>query len=84
MSKLKADVAAMAADPPVYSVDDFCLKHVISRAQLYRLWAAGGGPRRMSVGRRTLITREAAADWKREGEAAAEQKFRGRSAGEPR
>jgi len=36
---------------------------------LYHLVNAGKGPRLMKVGRRTLISVEAAADWRREMEA---------------
>ena len=52
-----------------YSIDDFCEAHGICRATLYNLWKAGDGPRFMHVGRRRLITVEAAADWRRELEA---------------
>jgi len=56
-----------------YSVDEFCSSHSISRAMFYKLRAEGKGPRTMSVGTRTLISSEAAADWRRacEAEAAA-------------
>lgn len=50
---------------PVYTVAEFCAAHGnISRVMLYKLWNEGRGPRRMSVGRRVLITAEAAADWR--------------------
>lgn len=48
----------------------FCRAHDISRALLYRLWAEGKGPDRIKVGNRTLITREAAARWRSQLEAA--------------
>ncbi len=54
-----------------YSVDDFCKAHGICRATLYNLWKSGKGPRVMRVGRRRLISDEAAADWRREMEAEA-------------
>jgi predicted DNA-binding transcriptional regulator AlpA len=53
------------ADPPVFSVPAFCEAHGISRGYLYQLWSEGAGPRRMKVGRRTLISRDAAAAWRR-------------------
>lgn len=56
----------------VYSVDEFCRAHRISRASLYNYWAAGIGPRTMRVGSRRLISAEAAAEWRREREAAAD------------
>jgi hypothetical protein len=49
----------------VFSVDEFCVAHDISRAMLYKLWNSGRGPRAMSVGSRKLISHEAAADWRK-------------------
>jgi len=51
-------------DPPVYSVSDFCEAHCIARSFLYLLLREGRGPRVTKLGRRTLITREAAAEWR--------------------
>lgn len=48
-----------------HSVESFCKRHGISRAYLYLLWRRGEGPRYMQVGARRLISREAAADWRR-------------------
>jgi predicted DNA-binding transcriptional regulator AlpA len=48
-----------------YSVDEFCSAHAISRAMFYKLRSEGKGPKTMSVGSRTLISLEAAADWRR-------------------
>lgn len=47
------------------SVVEFCSTHRISKAHFYNLCKAGIGPRLMKVGRRTLITEAAAADWRR-------------------
>ncbi len=55
-----------------YSVADFCHAHGISRALFYKLLREGHGPRVMKVGRRTLISREAAEQWRRRMEAAAQ------------
>jgi predicted DNA-binding transcriptional regulator AlpA len=55
----------------VFSVDEFCVAHSISRAFLYKLWSNGQGPRAMSVGSRKLISYEAAAEWRRSCEVAA-------------
>lgn len=52
-------------DPPTYTVDAFCKAHHISRAYLYQLWTEGRGPRRTKLGRRTLISGESAAAWRR-------------------
>ncbi len=53
-----------------YSVADFCRAHGISRALFYKLLREGRGPRVMKVGRRTLISREAAEQWRRRMEGA--------------
>lgn len=55
------------------SVRDFCESHGICRATLYNLWRDGEGPRFFHVGRRRLITPEAAAEWRREMEAKASE-----------
>jgi hypothetical protein len=49
----------------VFSVDEFCVAHNISRAFLYKIWRDGKGPKAMSVGSRKLISHEAAAEWRR-------------------
>lgn len=51
-------------DPPLYNVPAFCEAHDISRGYLYQLWSEGRGPRRTKLGRRTVITGEAAAEWR--------------------
>lgn len=52
-------------DPVTYTVSSFCEAHGISRSYLYRLWSEGRGPVRTKIGRRTLISGEAAAAWRR-------------------
>lgn len=47
-----------------YTVDEFCKAHRIGRATFYTLLKDGQGPRVMKVGTRTLISVEAAADWR--------------------
>lgn len=47
------------------SIRTFCKRHDISRHALYALWREGNGPRTMRVGRRRLISQEAAAEWRR-------------------
>lgn len=54
-----------------FSLEEFCTAHGFSRAMLYKLLAAGNGPRVMKVGKRSLITAEAAAEWRRKMESAA-------------
>ena len=50
---------------PIYSVSEFACQHGISRALFYKLLQAGQGPRIIKVGKRTLITNEAAEEWRR-------------------
>ena len=61
-----------AQDRAAFTIAEFCEAHRISRSKLYQLWAAGIGPRLMKVGVKVLISIEAAADWRRQGERAAE------------
>lgn len=52
-----------------YSPAEFCRAHGISRTLYYDQKRRGNGPRTFKVGRRELISREAAADWRRQREA---------------
>jgi hypothetical protein len=53
--------------PSAFSVEQFCEGHGnISRAYFNKLVASGRGPRLMKVGRRVLISIEAAAEWRRQ------------------
>ena len=54
-----------------YTVVEFCEAHRISRATFYNLLKLGHAPRIMRIGTRTLISAEAARDWRLEREAAA-------------
>lgn len=47
-----------------YSIDEFCRLHNIGRTTFYGLVKEGKGPAIMKVGRRTLITVEAAQNWR--------------------
>lgn len=50
---------------PCYTVAEFCEEHGgISKVFFYALLKKGKGPRLMKVGRRTLITAEAASEWR--------------------
>ena len=51
------------------TVPQFCDGHNISRTHFYELIKQGRAPRLMKVGRRTLISQEAAADWRKRMEA---------------
>lgn len=58
---------------PAYTVTDFCADHYISRSFLYELIKDGRAPRLMKIGRRTLISAEAAAEWRKRMEAETSQ-----------
>lgn len=61
-------------DRACYTVAEFCQAHGrISRATFYELLKSGKGPALMKVGRRTMISAEAAGAWRREIEAATKQ-----------
>jgi hypothetical protein len=55
--------------PPVpaacYSIREFCDAHRISIDHYFKLQREGLGPRIMKAGARTLISLEAAAEWRR-------------------
>jgi hypothetical protein len=55
---------ARSRQQAVYTVPEFCEAHRIIRSTLYNLWDLGQGPRVMRVGKRRLITQEAAAEWR--------------------
>jgi hypothetical protein len=59
-------------DVDAYSIAAFCKRHGISEAFYYRLRELGLAPVHMKVGARVLISREAAAAWRRAREAATE------------
>lgn len=56
----------------VYNVSTFCAAYNISRSLYYDLRRTNRGPRTMRVGKRKLITLEAAKDWERLMEGGAE------------
>jgi hypothetical protein len=60
------------ADADAYSVDEFCARHRISPQLFYKLKPQGLMPVTFNVGTRVLISREAAAAWRRERETAAQ------------
>jgi hypothetical protein len=78
LAVLEARVAGIArnrrATEPIpracFSVREFCTAHGISDHMFFKLQRQGLAPRTMRVGARTLITVEAAAEWRREREAA--------------
>ena len=48
-----------------FSIGEFCRLNDISRSFFYMLRIKGKAPRVMKVGRRTLISAEAAAEWRK-------------------
>jgi hypothetical protein len=59
----------METQPVAYSVLEFCKAYRICRGLLYRLWREGAGPKMMKIGKRTVISREAAQEWRQKLEA---------------
>jgi predicted DNA-binding transcriptional regulator AlpA len=59
--------------PSMLSVRAFCADNGLSRSLLYRLLKDGRGPRLTKVLRRTLISSEAAAEWRARMERETEQ-----------
>jgi len=49
----------------MFSVTEFCHQHGISRGLFYTLAKEGRGPRTAKIGRRTLVSHEAAEEWRR-------------------
>lgn len=56
---------AVVVERAAFSVDEFCAAHTITKPLFYKLMKNGQGPRIMKAGTRTLISIEAAADWRR-------------------
>ena len=48
------------------TIAEFCASHGFSRAMFYKLMAQGLGPETFRVGRKVLISAEAAARWRRQ------------------
>lgn len=57
---------AVVIERAAFSVDEFCAAHTITKPTFYKILKAGQGPRIMKAGTRTLISVEAAADWRRQ------------------
>ena len=51
-----------------YSIPEFCKRHGISVSFYHKEKACGRSPREMRIGTRVLISKEAAADWRRDRE----------------
>ena len=56
-----------------YSIQEFCRRHNISNGTYYNLRDRGQGPREGRAMKRVLISKEAAADWRRQIETTSDQ-----------
>ena len=56
-----------------YSIREFCTAHGISDHMFYKLQRQGLAPKTMRVGARTLVSVEAAAEWRRQCEVPAHE-----------
>jgi hypothetical protein len=59
--------------PLAFSIQQFCAAHGISIDTYFKMQRAGTGPRVMKARARTLISQEAAAEWRRAREEAAQE-----------
>lgn len=53
-------------DKQAYTVAEFCELQGISRALFYKLRANKRGPQTYKIGRKTLVSAEAAKEWQRQ------------------
>jgi len=58
-------------DKDADSIEEFCRRHSISPSFFFKLQSRGEAPVTIAVGKRRLVTREAARRWRRERERAA-------------
>ncbi len=65
----KSGPALSTEDRDAYSIAEFCRRHNISHGTYYNLRNCGLGPREARAMSRVIISKEAAADWRREREA---------------
>lgn len=54
----------MNSELNAYTVPEFCSRHSISRSLFYKAVRDGWGPKVIKAGRRTLISTEAATEWR--------------------
>jgi hypothetical protein len=65
-----SDLTASVDLDATFTVNEFCSRHKISVAFYYKLRQQGLGPTEMRLGSKVLISKEAAAKWRRDREAA--------------
>lgn len=71
IDRTREQVAKLLPERAAFTVEAFCISHSISRAHLYQLWKDGLGPKRIpGIGRKVLISVEAAREWRSQMEAA--------------
>ena len=70
--KIRRSLAASqpTGEADAYSLSEFCQRHRISLQLFYKLVTQGQAPATFRVGTRVLVSREAAARWRAEREAA--------------
>jgi hypothetical protein len=56
---------AETSPPDMMSVADFCARHAISKSYFYKLRAQGMAPQSGLIGRKRLISADAAEAWRR-------------------
>ena len=64
MRAKREKVRAAQTTPQAFDVPQFCAAHSISRSLFYLMQRNGRGPRTFKAGRRTLVSREAAEEWR--------------------
>jgi hypothetical protein len=69
----RPEVTGRKLIPAAYSIREFCEAHRLSVSMYFKLKNQGLAPREMAVGKRRYVSFEAATDWRRAREAAAEQ-----------
>lgn len=70
---MSINTSNQSAPISAFDIKGFCAAHSMSRAHFYSLMNRGEGPRIMRVGRKVLISVEAAAEWRAAQEARTEQ-----------
>jgi hypothetical protein len=66
-----------ADERDAFSIPEFCRRNGFGPGLYFKIARDGRGPRVMRVGRRTLISREAAEEWRRAREAASVPRTKG-------
>jgi hypothetical protein len=64
-AQTKGKAPSIRGPPACYSIREFCDAHRFSIDFYFRLQRDGLGPKVMKIGGRTLISIEAAADWRK-------------------